>query len=88
MGERYTFETNHGIPQLWQRFGPYIGHIPGQIGSVAYGVCCNSDGAGNFDYIAGVEVSSFADLADEFSRIQIPAQTYAVFSLALHKNGH
>ena len=83
LGERYTFETNHSIPLLWQRFRPYIGNIPGQVGAVTYGVCCNSDGAGNFDYIASVEVSCFADLPDNFSRLQIPAQKYAVFS---HQN--
>src|SRR5260370_24000682 len=30
--------------------------IPGRIGKLSYGVCCNGDDAGNFDYIAGVEV--------------------------------
>ena len=80
LGERYTFETNHGIPLLWQRFGPYIGNIPGQVGAVTYGVCCNSDGAGNFDYIASVEVSCLTDLPDDFSHLQIPAQKYVVFS--------
>jgi AraC family transcriptional regulator len=80
LGERYTFETNHGIPRQWERFLPYLGTIPGQVGRTAYGVCCNGDGAGNFDYIAGVEVSSFDDMPDGFSRVRIPAQRYAVFS--------
>jgi AraC-like DNA-binding protein len=30
-------------PALWQRFAPHIGNIPGQVGSTAYGVICNSD---------------------------------------------
>jgi AraC family transcriptional regulator len=47
---------------------------------VAYGVCCNADGAGNFDYIAGVEVSSFDQLPAELRRVRIPAQRYAVFT--------
>ena len=80
LGERYSFETTHGIPWQWKRFAPYIGNIPGQVGRTAYGVCCNGDGAGNFDYIAGVEVASFDDLPSEFSRIRVPAQRYAVFS--------
>src|SRR5271166_381859 len=80
LGERYSFETNHGIPRLWERFVPYIGHIPGQVGHTAYGVCCNADGAGNFEYIAGVEVASFDDLPSEFSRVRIPARRYAVFT--------
>ena len=83
LGERYRFETNHGIPRQWERFQPYIGNIPSQVGRTAYGVCCNGDGAGNFDYIAGVEVTSFDDLPSEFSRVRIPARRYAVF---LHRD--
>jgi AraC family transcriptional regulator len=80
LGERYSFETTLGIPRQWVRFQPYIGNIFGQIGSAAYGVCCNADGAGNFEYIAGVEVAAFDDLASELNRVRIPAQRYAVFS--------
>ena len=84
LGERYRFETNHGIPRQWERFVPYIGNIPGQIGRTAYGVCCNGDGAGNFDYVTGVEVASFDDLPSEFSRVRIPEHPYAVFSRRDH----
>jgi AraC family transcriptional regulator len=84
LGERYRFETNQGIPRQWERFEPYIGTIHGQVGRTAYGVCCNADGAGNFDYIAGVEVSSFDDLPTEFARVRIPAQRYAIFSHREH----
>lgn len=80
LGERYGFETNLGIPFQWQRFRPYIGNVPGQVGTTTYGVCCNSDGSGYFEYIAGVEVSSFSGLPGELSRIRIPEQKYAVFS--------
>jgi AraC family transcriptional regulator len=80
LGERYTFETNQGIPFQWQRFRPYIGNIAGQIGGTTYGVCCNSDGTGHFEYLAGVEVSGFTELPRELSRIRIPEQRYAVFS--------
>jgi AraC family transcriptional regulator len=80
LGERYSCETSAGIPMQWQRFNPYIGNIPGEIGEVAYGVCANGDDAGNFDYIAGVEVSDFSDLPKEFFRVRVPAQKYAVFS--------
>jgi AraC family transcriptional regulator len=80
LGERYTFDTNQGIPFLWQRFVPYIGHIAGQVGHATYGVCCNMDGNGSFEYIAGVEVREFADLPPELRRIRIPKQRYAIFS--------
>ena len=80
LGGRYSFETSQGIPRQWERFQPYIGNIPGQIGRTAYGVCCSGDGAGNFEYIAGVEVASFDDLPSEFSCVRIPARRYVVFT--------
>ncbi|HEY1610057.1 MAG TPA: AraC family transcriptional regulator [Paraburkholderia sp.] len=84
LGERYRFETTQGVPRQWERFGPYIDNIAAQVGHIAYGVCCNADGAGNFEYIADVEVSSFDDVPSEFSRVRIPAQRYAVFSHREH----
>jgi len=84
LGERYTCETSAAIPMQWQRFGPYIGNIPGETGDVAYGVCANADDAGNFDYVAGVEVTDFSDLPRELSRVRIPAQKYAVFAHLEH----
>lgn len=80
LGSRYTFETNEGIPAQWQRFGPYIGHIPGQVGWTTYGVCCNSDDGGSFEYVCGVEVSDFSALPQALSRVHLPARRYAVFS--------
>jgi AraC family transcriptional regulator len=80
MGGRYNSETSAGIPAKWQRFVPHLGHIPGQIGRVAYGVICNSDDAGNMEYISGVEVTDFAKVPKEWSRIRIPEQRYIVFS--------
>ena len=81
LGERYTWESGGpAIPGQWQRFRQSVQNIPGRIGQVAYGVCCNGDDAGNFDYIAGVEVSDFSDLPREFSRVRIPQQRYAVFT--------
>src|ERR1700676_4340970 len=80
IGERYTCESSAAIPGQWQRFHQEVENIPGRIGPVAYGVCCNGDDAGNFDYIAGVEVSDFSDLPREFSRVRIPEQRYAVFT--------
>jgi AraC family transcriptional regulator len=80
LSERYTWETSKGIPAQWQRFIPHLGNIPGQVGRTAYGVCCNGDEDGNYDYICGVEVANFSELPAEFSRVRIPPQRYAVFS--------
>ena len=80
IGERYNHDNGAGIPSQWQRFHQVIDDIPRRIGKVAYGVCCNGDDAGNFDYIAGVEVSDFSDLPRPFFCVRIPEQRYAVFT--------
>jgi AraC family transcriptional regulator len=84
LGERYTCETSAAIPSQWQRFLPHLNHIPGQLGGTAYGVCCNSDDAGNFDYVCGVEVKGFARVSADWSRVRIPEQRYAVFHQREH----
>jgi AraC family transcriptional regulator len=80
LGGRYSSENGAGIPGQWQRFHQCIADIPNRVGKLAYGVCCNGDDAGNFDYIAGAEVSDFSDLPRQFSRVRIPEQRYAVFT--------
>lgn len=84
LGERISQESSAGIPGLWQRFHQHMQGFPGRVGPLAYGVCCNGDDAGNFDYIAGVEVADFSDLPREFSRVRIPAQRYVVFTHTEH----
>ena len=80
LSERYNAETSANIPAQWQKFAPHVGHIPGQIGEATYGVVCNSDDAGNTEYISGVEVSDFARVPKDWSRIRIPEHRYAVFT--------
>ena len=84
IGERYNFDSSAAVPDQWQRFHQAVPRIPGRVGQVAYGVCCNGDDAGNFDYIAGVEVTDFSDLPRQFSRVRIPEQKYAVFTHGEH----
>src|SRR3984893_15283616 len=72
LGERYSCESAAGIPGQWQRFHHSVANIPRRNGRVAYSVCCNGDDSGNFDYIAGVEVSDFSDLPREFASVRIP----------------
>ena len=82
--ERISCDNGAAIPGLWQRFHQEVADIPARVGQVAYGVCCNGDDAGNFDYIAGVEVADFSDLPRRFGRIRIGEQRYAVFTHADH----
>lgn len=84
LAERCTEESVAAIPAQWQRFVPHLGRIKGQVGNVTYGVCCNGDDAGNYDYVCGVEVSDFAGIARDWARVRVPAQRYVVF----HHGGH
>ncbi|PCE33488.1 AraC family transcriptional regulator [Burkholderia ubonensis] len=79
MSGRFTFETNEGIPALWQTFIPYIGNLPDQVGGVTYGVCCNPEADGSFEYVAGVEVTRRDRLPASFRCVEIEPQRYAVF---------
>src|ERR1700722_17092575 len=84
LSQTYTPQTMGGIPSQWERFLTHFGHIPTQVGKIAYGVICNMDDAGNCDYICGAEVSEFPAHPSEFVRLRIPPQTYAVFVHADH----
>ena len=77
--KRYNDATSAGMPTQWQAFQPHIGHIDNQKGNVAFGVLCNSDDDGNIDYVTGVEVGEYSNIAKELDGMRIPAQTYAVF---------
>jgi AraC family transcriptional regulator len=80
----YSSETRKNIPDLWQRFAPHIGNIPGQVGQVAYGLCFNALSPDGLDYLAGVEVSTSSGLPGDFSVASISAEKYAVFSHREH----
>lgn len=84
LGERFTADTTQGIAALWQRFVPYIGRVPGQQGWETFGVCCNPQNDGSFEYIAGVLVNRTDDLPAGFTQQRLAAHRYAVF---LHR-GH
>ncbi len=85
--ERYNCQSPAGIPDQWQRLSPHLGHIPGQIGPVAYGACYNFDGDGNFDYLCAVEVDSATRLPTGFKTLDVPANRYAVFTHTGHVAG-
>ncbi|WP_068824688.1 AraC family transcriptional regulator [Pseudomonas sp. BMS12] len=79
LGERFSADKSQGISALWQRFVPYIGKVPGQQGWETFGLCCNPDEDGSFEYIAGVRVSRGAELPAGFRLQRLPARRYAVF---------
>lgn len=77
--KRYDDTTSAQMPAQWQAFVPHIGHIDNQKGNVAFGVLCNSDDDGNIDYVTGVEVAEYSNVAKELDGLRIPPQAYAVF---------
>ncbi|WP_309676225.1 GyrI-like domain-containing protein [Pseudomonas sp.] len=79
LGGRFTADTTKGIPDLWEKFIPEMGKIPGQKNEVTYGICCNPDGKGGFEYIAGVEISKLDDLPEKYRWVEVLPQHYAVF---------
>ena len=74
-----TPENRVEIPQLWSKFAPSIGSIPGQQGYVTYGVCLPR-GNGNFGYVAGVGAAEGNAIPDGMVAVEIPAGRYAVFT--------
>lgn len=83
----YECQASAGIPNQWQRFQPYRGNIPKQVGKVAYGAVYNFDSESNFDYLSGVEVSDAKDLPMGLVTLKIPDQKYAVFAYGGHIAG-
>ena len=83
LSERYE-GSNAGMAAQWSRLTPWLGHIPGQVGQAAYGVCYNGDGEGGIDYLCGVEVSDFSGLPPELDRLRVAEQAYALFTHAGH----
>ncbi len=84
---RYSSETIAGIPMQWQRFAPLMGSVSGRVGGVAYGVCCDFEESGQFDYVCGVAVSSLSGLPPELSGVRIPPRQYLVFLHPGHVSG-
>lgn len=74
LGARYRPETVAGIPALWQRFLPHVA-----AGQVVYGACYNNDDAGNFDYLCATAVDNFSRVPDDWTRLRLAPQRYAVF---------
>lgn len=71
------------IPSLWQKMVARL-PLPGQFGGEGYGVCYGGDGeSGAMRYIAGFAVAREAKLPADLATLDIPAQSYRVFRLAL-----
>jgi AraC family transcriptional regulator len=80
LAETYTPETSVQIPAQWQKFSPWIGRVPGQIGGATYGAICNADDGKSFVYWCGVEIADFSAVPSELGALTIDPAHYAVFA--------
>jgi AraC family transcriptional regulator len=73
------------IPQLWGEFAARVVEVQNRVeANVTYGVVGNfAEDSGEFDYVAGLSVSTAADIPAGMVSWDVPAQTYAVFSCTL-----
>ncbi|MFC5526801.1 GyrI-like domain-containing protein [Rhodanobacter ginsengisoli] len=77
LGCRYTPDTTQGIPAQWQRlFLHHAAALPKR--RTAFGVFCNSDDEGNFEYLAGVDVPGFGGLDPALGTLRLAAREYVV----------
>ena len=74
LAARYRTQTCAGIPALWQRF---LSHVA--PGTVVYGVCCNPDGAGSYDYLCAMQVADFSRVPEGWMCLRVAPRRYAVF---------
>ncbi|MGE0625325.1 MAG: GyrI-like domain-containing protein [Pseudomonadales bacterium] len=74
----YTFAGAAEIPGQWQAFAPHVGTIAGRIDTATYGVIHAGTDEG-YDYLSGVAVAARTPAPDGMIRLDLPAQTYAVF---------
>jgi AraC family transcriptional regulator len=77
--KQFSPEKVNDIPLLWREVSSHFGKIPGQVDRKAYGVIYNMNDDAGFAYMAGVEVSTAADVPEELNVIRIPEVTCAVF---------
>lgn len=84
----YTCHDGNAIAQQWQRLAPHLGHVPGQVGRVAYGAVYNFDADNTtYDYLAAVPVRDGRDLPAGFATLAVPSRRVAVFTHAGHVAG-
>lgn len=90
VGLKYRGKNEQGeIPRLWQDLGPRTGEIENMVSATAaYGISANMDReTGEFDYVAGYEVSSAEKVPEGMVAFPVPGGKYAVFATTLPKIG-
>lgn len=84
LGIDSTVEDTSNIPPLWQSLARAFQTNDIDPNICTYGVCTDTNDVGNFRYVAGLEPKRDFSAPKGFETVDIPANTYAVFT---HK-GH
>lgn len=89
VGMKMRYKGNKDIPGLWEAFVPRMREVHNIDDSDrSFGVMGNYDQAtGEFDYLAGVPVSSATEIPAGMDWWDVPEQTYAVFCCTLQTLG-
>jgi AraC family transcriptional regulator len=91
VGVKYRGKNQHNeIPQLWDKeYLPRMAEIKHRSEMyVSYGLMGNYDPlTGEFDYVAGAEVSDAGDIPQGMVVWQVPALTYVVYPCILAEIG-
>ncbi len=98
VGIKYRGSNQYGeIAGLWDQFLPRMAEIKNAVrDGAAYGVMDNYEKPpdsiaggdtlmGEFDYLAGIEVTGSEDIPEGMEYWEIPEQTYAVFTFPFSK---
>jgi len=85
VGMKYRGENKENeIAQMWREFIPRIKEIKHiSNDEVSYGVCSDLEDTDVFEYVAGMEVDSAADIPEGMVSWRVPEQKYAVFTCTL-----
>lgn len=74
IGMRHSRDSGGAIPGQWAQLNrEWPTPAP-----VSFGVCCNSDDEGGFDYIAALPVNALPSVPAHWQRVDVPARRYLV----------
>lgn len=74
IGMRHTRHSSGAIPGQWAQLNREW-PTPAPI---SFGVCCNSDDDGGFDYIAALPMNTLPTVPAHWQRVDVPARRYLV----------
>ena len=86
VGLRYYGDDSDVVkmaPKLWEQFNKRMSEVEDAVPGCAYGLMCTDIdpvSMEKWDYMACIEVKSFKDIPEEMVEVEVPEQTYAVFT--------